>query len=93
MCVPEEGSNMSIITSILFKVKIVLHFFFSFDWHRISEAFTPTIPKGAQALGKEFPSSAPWIIQVAIKFPQSDGHKGAVASLTQDVRVYGSPHS
>jgi hypothetical protein len=33
--------------------------FYFFDWHRVSKAFAPTISKGAQALGKEFPASAP----------------------------------
>jgi hypothetical protein len=47
--------------------------------------------QGAQALGKEFPATAPRVIQGTIKFPQSDGHKGEVATRTQDVRVYGSP--
>ncbi len=46
---------------------------------------------GAQALDKEFPASAPWVIQGAIKFPQSYGYKGAVATRTEDVRVYGLP--
>ena len=43
-------------------------------------AFAPTIPGAAQPLGKEFPASAPWIIQGAIKFSQSSGHKGVVAN-------------
>ncbi len=47
-----------------------------FDWHQVSEAFAPTNLGGAQALGKEFPASAPQVIQEAIKFPQSDGPKG-----------------
>ena len=53
---------------------------FIFDWHRVSEAFAPTISGGAQTLGKEFPTSAPQVIQGTIKFPQSDGFKGAVAT-------------
>ena len=44
------------------------------------QAFAPTIPGAAQPLGKEFPASAPWIIQGAIKFSQSSGHKGVVAN-------------
>ena len=40
-------------------------FFFSslFYWHQMLEAFAPTNPRGAQALGKEFPISAPRLIQ------------------------------
>jgi hypothetical protein len=64
-------------------VGIFLFFFFYFDWYRVSKAFVLTIPGGAQALGKEFPASAPWVIQGEIKFPQSDGHKGVpVATRT-----------
>ena len=48
---------------------------FFFYWHRVSKAFAPTTPGGAQALSKEFLVGAPWVIQWAIKFPQSDGHK------------------
>jgi hypothetical protein len=36
----------------------------------VSEAFAPTDPGGAQAHSKEFPASAPRVIQGAIKFPQ-----------------------
>ena len=54
-----------------------MHFPFPFfDWHRVSEAFAPTNPGGAQALDKEFPTSAPRVIQGANKFPQSEGPKG-----------------
>jgi hypothetical protein len=38
--------------------------------------FAPTNPGGAQALSKEFPVSAPRVIQGATKFPQSNGPKG-----------------
>ena len=54
-----------------------LFFSFLFDWHRISEVFAPTIPENAHALGKEFSTNAPRVIKMAIKFPQSDSHKGA----------------
>jgi hypothetical protein len=56
-----------------------MQFFFFFLWHKISETFAPTIPGGAQALYKEFPASAPRLIQGAIKFFRSNGHKEAVA--------------
>jgi hypothetical protein len=35
----------------------------------VQSIFAPTNPGGAQALGKEFPASAPRVIQEAIKFP------------------------
>ena len=41
-----------------------------FFWYRVSEAYAPTDPGGAQAHSKEFPASAPRVIQGAIKFPQ-----------------------
>ena len=45
--------------------KIVLPHIFFFDLHRVSESLrAPTNPGGAQALGKEFPASAPRLIQV-----------------------------
>ena len=52
--------------------------------------FVLTNPGGAQALGKEFPTSAPRVIQSAIKFPRSNGPKkvnACIAARTQDVRV------
>ena len=41
----------------------------------VQSIFAQTNPGGAQALGKEFPASAPRGIQEAIKFPQFDGLK------------------
>ena len=47
----------------------MLKTFFFFNWHRVSEAFGPNIPGSAQALGKEFPTTATRVIQDAIKYP------------------------
>ena len=49
---------------------------FFFYWHWVSEAFALTNPRSAQALDKEFSTSAPQVIQWAIKFPWYNGHKG-----------------
>ena len=65
--------------------------FFFFGLTLGGKAFASTIPGGSQALIKEFSTRTPQVIQGAIKIPQSDGHKGVVATRTQDVRVYGSP--
>ena len=58
------------------------HIWIFFYWHRVYKEFTPIIPGGA-----------PRVIQRAIKFPQTDGQKGTVATQTQDIRVYNSPQS
>jgi hypothetical protein len=50
-------------------------------WHRVSKAFAPTIPDGAQALCKEFLANAPLVIQETILFPQSDGHKRIIIKI------------
>ena len=42
---------------------IIYIYIYIFYWHRVSEAFALTNPKGAQALHKEFPASASRIIQ------------------------------
>ena len=49
-----------------------------------------TNPRGAQALDEEFFASATWVIEEAIKFPQSNGPKGVNARMpvrTQDIKV------
>ena len=51
-------------------------YIYIFYWLWVSEEFASTNPGGAQSLGKEFPASVPWVIQRAIKFPQSDGLEG-----------------
>ena len=56
--------------------RIMRRYLLLFYWHPVSEAFAPTNPGGAQALGKEFLTSAPQLIQGAIKFLQSNNPKG-----------------
>ena len=55
-------------------------FFFSFCALGVQD-FVLTNPKGAQALGKEFLTSAPWVIQGAIKFSQFNGPEKPVKSF------------
>ena len=43
--------------------------------------FVLTNPGGAQALSKEFPASAPQVIQGTIKFPRSNGPKRVNARI------------
>ena len=44
-------------------------FFIFFYWHQVSEAFALTNSGGASALGKEFSTSAPRVIQGQLNSP------------------------
>ena len=58
-----EGANVN----IYIWTKAVFFFSFFLFWLALAvHNFVPTNPRGAQALGKEFPASAPRVIQGAI---------------------------